>query len=346
MKDISILFGTNAGKVWNALNSNGSLTKIQLQNITKLSEDELFQAIGWLAKENKIKKEGEFYSLDQTNLKNNIDTEASKIFNIFKNGKINIHKLKNITSMNNMNFNLALGWLAREGKFENDVINDITESITNKIEIDELKNKIKSINSDLENRNLMINKLFNQISTNQYDSINDKNRINELNTEIDVKNNELLKQKNDINNKNIKIDKLKIELDNLNTDINSRNIIIKQVIEQLNMKQTRFIEKTNVIKNLEVELNKNKNLVKIANEKLNERINIISSLNEQLQNEKLDTNLTNSTLFSKADSLIKQKNEIINDSEKVDDLNEDVLINDSDKMDYSTTKKCYKTKTK
>jgi len=44
--NIDMLFGMNAGKIWRALDSSGSLTKIQLMNDTKLSENELFQAIG------------------------------------------------------------------------------------------------------------------------------------------------------------------------------------------------------------------------------------------------------------------------------------------------------------
>jgi hypothetical protein len=59
MKDVDILFGMNAGKIWKALDSNNSLTKNQLIEITNLTDDEFNQAIGWLAKENKIKKEGE-----------------------------------------------------------------------------------------------------------------------------------------------------------------------------------------------------------------------------------------------------------------------------------------------
>ena len=42
MMDINMLFGMNAGKIWRALESCGSLTKIQIINDTKLSENELF----------------------------------------------------------------------------------------------------------------------------------------------------------------------------------------------------------------------------------------------------------------------------------------------------------------
>ena len=66
MIDVNILFGTNAGKIWGALDSNKTLTKNQIIEKTNMTENEFFQAIGWLAKENKVKKEGEFYQLDET----------------------------------------------------------------------------------------------------------------------------------------------------------------------------------------------------------------------------------------------------------------------------------------
>ena len=64
-------FGRNAGKVWNVLNnSNNLLTDFKLMDLTSLREYELYIAIGWLAKENKIRKEGEYFRLDNTNLTN------------------------------------------------------------------------------------------------------------------------------------------------------------------------------------------------------------------------------------------------------------------------------------
>jgi len=59
-------FGRNAGKVWNVLNNNNNLlTDFKLMDLTSLREYELYIAIGWLAKENKIRKEGEYFRLDK-----------------------------------------------------------------------------------------------------------------------------------------------------------------------------------------------------------------------------------------------------------------------------------------
>ena len=46
--------GLNAGLVWNALNDAQAMGLKQLKKVTKLKEKEMFAAIGWLAREDKI----------------------------------------------------------------------------------------------------------------------------------------------------------------------------------------------------------------------------------------------------------------------------------------------------
>lgn len=46
--------GMNAGAVWNALNEAQVLGSKQLKKVTNLKDKELYAAIGWLARENKI----------------------------------------------------------------------------------------------------------------------------------------------------------------------------------------------------------------------------------------------------------------------------------------------------
>ena len=46
--------GTNAGSVWLALNTADALGVKQLKKITKLKDKEVYAALGWLARENKI----------------------------------------------------------------------------------------------------------------------------------------------------------------------------------------------------------------------------------------------------------------------------------------------------
>lgn len=119
MIDIVEEFGLNAGRVWKTLNLQGPLNETQLMEDSSLRKNELFAAIGWLARENKINKEGELYRLDTTNLTSKIGTDAGKIWKLLvKEGKSDT---KNISKMANINENdtySALGWLAREGKIQ------------------------------------------------------------------------------------------------------------------------------------------------------------------------------------------------------------------------------------
>ncbi len=48
------LIGTNAGIIWNLLNDYQRWNISQLQEASGLSEREIYSAIGWLARENKI----------------------------------------------------------------------------------------------------------------------------------------------------------------------------------------------------------------------------------------------------------------------------------------------------
>ncbi|HAR37967.1 MAG: hypothetical protein A2W86_13925 [Bacteroidetes bacterium GWD2_45_23] len=48
------IIGTNAGIIWNLLNNNQKWSITQLQEASGLSEKEIYSAIGWLARENKI----------------------------------------------------------------------------------------------------------------------------------------------------------------------------------------------------------------------------------------------------------------------------------------------------
>ena len=46
--------GSWAGLVWNALSATDTVGLKQLKKITKLKEKELYAALGWLGRENKI----------------------------------------------------------------------------------------------------------------------------------------------------------------------------------------------------------------------------------------------------------------------------------------------------
>ncbi|MGM9854013.1 MAG: winged helix-turn-helix domain-containing protein [Muribaculaceae bacterium] len=48
------VIGLNAGKVWEALNAADAMGVKQLKKVTKLKDKEIFAALGWLAREDKI----------------------------------------------------------------------------------------------------------------------------------------------------------------------------------------------------------------------------------------------------------------------------------------------------
>ena len=53
-ESIESIFGINAGIVWNALNKNGPLTISDLMKATALQPEEIYVALGWFGRENKI----------------------------------------------------------------------------------------------------------------------------------------------------------------------------------------------------------------------------------------------------------------------------------------------------
>ena len=116
-------FDRNAGKVWSILNTHGPLSEAKLMNTTMLNENALYAAIGWLARENKVRKDIFLYKLGETNLTNKVGDDAGKIWSALCNQKeIELSTVgKTLAQMGKMEEKdafAALGWLAREGKLE------------------------------------------------------------------------------------------------------------------------------------------------------------------------------------------------------------------------------------
>lgn len=116
-------FDRNAGKVWSILNTTGPQSETKLMNTTMLNENALNAAIGWLAREDKVRKDIFVYKLGETNLTNKIGADAGKVWDILVNQKeIDLNTvgktLAGISKMEEKDIYAALGWLAREGKIE------------------------------------------------------------------------------------------------------------------------------------------------------------------------------------------------------------------------------------
>jgi hypothetical protein len=119
MPNLNEKFGRNAGKVWVVLNTKGPLNENLLIKNTKLTENELYAAVGWLARENKIYKDGNLYRLGQTNLTSKIGLNAGKVWNTLNSQKeVDISSISKIAQIDLRDAYSALGWLARENKVE------------------------------------------------------------------------------------------------------------------------------------------------------------------------------------------------------------------------------------
>lgn len=117
MIDVTEEFGFNAGRIWKTLNNKGPLTEEQLLEETCLRNHEFYAAVGWLARENKIRLEGDVYVLDQTNLTPEIGTDAGEVWNVLHpNQECDTDHISRLVQKDEKNIYSALGWLARENK--------------------------------------------------------------------------------------------------------------------------------------------------------------------------------------------------------------------------------------
>ena len=58
MAKVETIFGTDAGKVWKSLSGSGPLTVTMISQKSKLPPSRVYGALGWLAREGKLKLEG------------------------------------------------------------------------------------------------------------------------------------------------------------------------------------------------------------------------------------------------------------------------------------------------
>jgi hypothetical protein len=110
--------GANAGKIWETLNQNGSLTKKKIIEFTNLNEREFYVGLGWLARENKISKEKRNrYKLDNTNLTEEIGKIAGRIWKIIDIwDEVDFSSIKKLSGVEDDKIFSGIGWLAREDK--------------------------------------------------------------------------------------------------------------------------------------------------------------------------------------------------------------------------------------
>jgi len=112
-------FGRNAGKIWKTLEKYGPLNRDNLIKKNKLNQSDFYAGVGWLARENKINKIGTKYQLGETNLTNDIGTNAGKVWNTLNTTKdVDVSTIAEISQIKITDAYCALGWLARENKIQ------------------------------------------------------------------------------------------------------------------------------------------------------------------------------------------------------------------------------------
>ena len=117
MNEVLKMIGNNAGKIWRVLDEEGPQVRSKLLEKTDLTEDEFYGAIGWLARENKIRREKRTYMLGETNLTEKIGTDAGRIWKILgTRADMDVTSIARLSNMRKQECYSAIGWLAREGK--------------------------------------------------------------------------------------------------------------------------------------------------------------------------------------------------------------------------------------
>jgi len=121
MSDLMERFGLSAGRIWDVLRQDGPSGENTLKRKTGLKNDDLYGGIGWLARENKVRRENQEYGLGDTNLTAEIGSTAGKLWELFsREGEVNISALSKQGEMKRKELFAAIGWLAREDKLESD----------------------------------------------------------------------------------------------------------------------------------------------------------------------------------------------------------------------------------
>lgn len=134
MEDINQKIGINAGKIWVALNKYGPQTQSNILKKSRLSLMDFYIGVGWLARENKICKDGTTYRLGETNLTEKIGGNAGKVWRTLETrGEVDISSIAEISQIKTQDAYSALGWLAREDKVKGEKNKDNSSQVRFKL---------------------------------------------------------------------------------------------------------------------------------------------------------------------------------------------------------------------
>lgn len=124
MKNCIEDYGKIAGRIWRTLDRYGPIDEKVLVRKIRLNKNDFYAGIGWLARENKISKDGSYFKLSETNLTEKIGGDAGKIWDTLNNSRdINVSSISKISQLKIEDACTALGWLAREDKLRVNLVN-------------------------------------------------------------------------------------------------------------------------------------------------------------------------------------------------------------------------------
>ena len=325
------LIGMNAGKVWNILHENQSLTQHQIMNETDLSENDFYQAVGWLSKENKICKNGEFYSLDETNLTSTIGEAAGEVVTVLEDLSESVEGLATLTSLELDEFHQAIGWLAREGHFQN--TEEITVSDMNSDSLEEqvsrLQNEIEVLSDELISRNHIVSELTRQLTETQTHKIQNVDVIEKLNTQLDRSHQHISSVDERNAESDEKIHFLENEIRNLHQELNSRNHIVSELSRQLTRTQTTIITQSDRLQRLQDSIGQTPSKPGSVSESLRHRLRRITQLQKSLDVTEEPSLMSETKLYDQQSPVLDiSQQQTVSDEELRDALQE--LHNDID----------------
>ena len=108
-------YGNNAGKIWETLEEYGPQVQTKLIEKVQLTEGEFYGAIGWLARENNVRKDRRTYKIGETNLTDEIGANAGKVWEVLKKrNDLDVTTISRLSKVSKKDCYSALGWLAKE----------------------------------------------------------------------------------------------------------------------------------------------------------------------------------------------------------------------------------------
>jgi len=307
--------GTNAGKVWHVLHDNEKTTRYQLMNETGLEGSEVDAALGWLARENKVCRDGEFFSLGETNMEHTIGLNAEILFNVLRTVPYSLSVLHEVTDLNTIEIHQAIGWLSRDGDVNltsepmvSDIFDEQEETMHH------LKGEVEILQNDMDRRNEIICQLSRQLTERQTEFMQQSHMIGKISDEIEKKDAILSLRNLDITEKNQQINMLHQEIQSLHDDIHSRNQIITDLSKQLTNTQLESMKQSHAFSELQRQIAHGKPVMKTsAQTSIQQRLAHVSTIQQNLDAEgELESFDTESRLYHASSPVldIQQQQEV------------------------------------